>query len=153
MQDLMELISDIRSLRAEMNIDPKRRLDACLIVKEEKDRGLIERNMPHLLTLARLNSVDFCEVVISGWLSGVSRLGSFGIDVRGAIDVGAERARLEKEIARLKAEIDKILKKINNHEFVSRAPKEIVEENRIRYEEMTEKHEKLEINLKRLLSV
>ena len=152
MQDLMELISDIRSLRAEMNIDPKRRLDACLIVREEKDRGLVEQNMSLLVTLARLNRVDFCEVVAGGWLSGVSKSGSFGIDVRGAIDVGAECARIEKEIAKLKTEIDKVLKKISSHEFVSRAPKEIVEENRNRYEEMTEKYTKLEVNLKRLLS-
>ena len=153
MQDLMELIGDIRSLRAEMNIEPKRRLDACLIVREEKDRELIERNMSHLVALARLNRVDFCEVVSGGRLSGVSKLGGFGIDVSGAIDIGAERARLEKELAKLKAEIDKIFKKINSHEFVARAPKEIVEENRTRCEEMMEKYKKLENNLNRLLSV
>jgi valyl-tRNA synthetase len=152
MQDLMELIGDIRSLRAEMNIDPKRRMDACLIVREREDRCMIEQNMPHLLALARLNRVDFCEVVTGGWLSGVSKMGSFGIDVRGAIDIGAERARIEKEIEKLKTEIDKVLKKISSHEFVARAPKEIVEENRARYDEMTEKYRKLEINLKRLLS-
>jgi valyl-tRNA synthetase len=152
MQDFMELIGDIRSLRAEMNIDPKRRMDACLIVREQEDRGIIERNMPHLLALARLNRVDFCEVVTGGWLSGVSKMGSFGIDVRGAIDIGAERARIEKEMAKLEGDIDKVLKKISSHEFVARAPKEIVEENRARYDEMTEKYRKLEINLKRLLS-
>jgi len=152
MQDLMELISDIRSLRAEMNIDPRRRLDACLVVKEEKDRGLVEQNMSILVTLARLNGVDFCEVVAGGRLNGVSKLGGFGIDVRGAVDIGAECARIEKEIAKLKTDIDKVLKKISSHEFVSRAPKEVVEENRSRYEEMTEKYSKLEINLKRLLS-
>ncbi|MCL2877792.1 MAG: valine--tRNA ligase [Acidobacteria bacterium] len=153
MQDLMELIGDIRSLRAEMNIDPKRRLNACLIVREEKDRGLIDQNMSRLVALARLNSVDYCEVVAGGWLSGVSKLGGFGIDVSGAIDIDAERARLEKETAKLKAEIDKIFRKISSHEFVARAPREIVEENRMRCEEMTEKYKKLENNLTRLLSV
>jgi len=72
--------------------------------------------------------------------------------VRGAIDISAERARLEKEMAKLKTEIDKIFKKISSFEFISRAPKEIVDENRARCEEMTEKYKKLEINLKRLLS-
>jgi valyl-tRNA synthetase len=152
MQDLMELIGDIRSLRAEMNIEPKRRLDACLIVKKDENRLLIEQNMSRLLALARLNRVDFCEVVAGGWLSGVTKLGSFGIDVRDAIDIGAERVRLEKEMAKLKTEIDKVFKKISSLEFVSRAPKEIVEENRTRCDEMTEKYRKLEINLNRLLS-
>ena len=143
MQDLMELISEIRSLRAEMNIDPKLRLDACLVVKNDNDRRLIEQNITHLLTLARLNRTDFCDVVTSGWLSGVSKLGSFGINVIDAIDIDAERARIEKEMEKLKTEIDRVFKKISNLEFVSRAPKEIVEENRARYEEMTEKYKKL----------
>jgi len=54
--------------------------------------------MPHLLSLARLNCAVFRECVAAGCLSGVSNLGSFGIDVRGAIDIVAERARIEKEI-------------------------------------------------------
>jgi valyl-tRNA synthetase len=147
MQDLMELIGDIRTLRASMNIDPKRRLNACLVAKEEGDQTLVEQNMAHLLTLARLGGFEFCEVVADGWLRGVSRLGSFGLDVSDAIDVAAERKRLEKEIVKLKGEIDKVFKKLNNVEFIARAPKEIVEENRSRYEEMSEKYRKLESNL------
>jgi valyl-tRNA synthetase len=152
MQDLMELIGDIRTLRAEMNIEPKRRLDACMIVKKDEDRVLIKQNMAHLAALARLNSIDFCEVVSGGWLSGVSKLGGFGIDVRGAIDIGAERARIEKEMTKLKTEIDRVFKKISSLEFISRAPKEIVEENRTRCDEMTDKYRKLENSLNRLLS-
>ena len=153
MQDIMDLISDIRSLRAEMNIDPKRRLDACLVLTSEENRRLVEQNMSHLITLARLNRVDFCEAVTTDHLNGVSKLGGFGVDVSGAIDIKAERARLEKEMAKLEKDIDKVIKKINSPEFVSRAPDGIVAENRTRYEEMTEKYKKLENNLKRLLYV
>lgn len=57
---------------------------------------------------------------------------------------------LQKEIVRIKGDIDKILKKINSHEFVSRAPKEIVQENRSRHEELVERLGKLESNLNHL---
>ena len=153
MQDLMELIGDIRSLRAEMNIDPKRRLDACLIMKEESSRTLVKQNMSRLLTLARLNSIEFCETVTGGWLRGVSRLGGFGLDVSDAIDITAERVRLEKELVKLRGEIDKVFKKLNSQEFTARAPREIVQENQNRFDEMSEKYKKLESNLNHLIPV
>jgi valyl-tRNA synthetase len=54
---------------------------------------------------------------------------------------------LQKELARVTIEIDKILKKINSHEFISRAPREIVLENRSRHEELVERYKKIESNL------
>jgi valyl-tRNA synthetase len=77
-------------------------------------------------------------------------LGDFGLDVQDAIDVKSERERLEKEMARVKGEIDKIWKKINSREFLSRAPEEVVMENRTRYSELLEKLHKLESNLNQL---
>jgi valyl-tRNA synthetase len=150
MQDLMELIGEIRSLRAEMNIDPKKTLSAKLIVKNPEDGLLIERNMSKLLSLARLCNVDFAEAISGNLLRGVSKLGEFGLDIQGAIDIKSERERLQKELVRVTAEIDKILKKINSHEFISRAPREIVLENRNRHEELVERYKKIESNLSHL---
>ena len=61
-----------------------------------------------------------------------------------------ERERLQKEIARTGDEIDKVLKKLNSPEFVSRAPEEIVAEIRTRHDELCEKLRKLESNLNHL---
>jgi valyl-tRNA synthetase len=150
MQDLMDLTGEIRSLRAEMNIDPKRSLNAKLVVKNADDRTLAAENMQKIQLLARLNDVEFSDSLSGNLLRGVSKLGEFGLDVHDAINIEFERDRLQKEIARIKNEIDKVCQKINSQEFLSRAPEEIILEIRSRHEELIERYRKLESNLNHL---
>ena len=77
---------------------------------------------------------------------------SIGLVISGVVDYEAVRDRLEKEVARVKADIEKILNKINNREFVSRAPEAVVLENRARHAELLERMKKLETNLNQLPS-
>jgi len=147
MQDLMDLIGQIRSLRAEMNIDPKKFLDSVLVTPDPQERELVLQNLERVKSLARLNHVEFCGTLAGNLLRGVWRQGEFGLDVRDAINVEAERERLQKEMARVKGEIDKVWKKIQSPEFVARAPEEVVSENRARHDELVEKLRKLESNL------
>jgi valyl-tRNA synthetase len=150
MQDLMDLISGIRSLRAEMNIDPKRSLNAVLVMQNPGDKELILNNIHKIQTLAKLNTIDFSGSASGKLLRGVSRLCEFGLDVHDAINIESERTRLRKEISNVMGEIEKINKKITSHEFISRAPEEIVAENRARHSELVEKQRKLESNLSHL---
>jgi valyl-tRNA synthetase len=150
MQDLMDLIVAIRSLRAEMNIDPKRSLDAVLAISSSVDKGLISGNMQKIRTMARLNAVEFSDSPSGNLLRGVCRLGEFGLDVRDAINVASESDRMQKEINKIGEEIEKILKKLNNADFVARAPEAVVAENRARHEELLDRQRKIESNLKRL---
>jgi valyl-tRNA synthetase len=150
MQDLMELIGAVRALRAEMNIDPKRMLDAALLIRAEEDKALVSENLAKIQALARLNSVLLPETLSGRYLRGVSKLGEFGLDVHDALNIENERERLQKEIARTRDEIDKVEKKLNSSEFVSRAPEDIVAENRSRHGALCEKLRKVESNLNQL---
>ncbi len=150
MNGLMDLIGEMRSLRAEMNIDPRRCLDAVLVIPNPSDRELASLNMDKVRTLARLGRVEFAASAPGGLLRGVCRMGEFGLDVHDALDVEAERGRLQREMTRVQEEIDKLWKKINSRDFVSRAPSEIVEETRSRHRELLEKHHKLESSLQHL---
>jgi len=150
MEDLMELIGAMRALRAEMNIDPKRTLDAALLIRAEEDKALVSENLAKIQALARLKSVLLPETLSGRYLRGVSKLGEFGLDIHEALNIGNERERLQKEIARTGNEIDKVLKKLNSPEFVSRAPEDIVAEIRSRHDELCETLRKLESNLNHL---
>jgi valyl-tRNA synthetase len=150
MQDLMELIGSMRALRAEMNISPKHTLDAAILIREEEDRILVSENIPKIQSLARLNNVLLPETLSGRYLRGVSKLGEFGLDVHDALNVQNERERLQKEIARTKDETDKVWKKLNSPEFISRAPEEIVAEIRSRHDGLCEKLRKIESNLNHL---
>ncbi len=150
MQDLMELIGSIRSLRAEMNVDPKRFLDATIVASSGPGAGLISANIEKIRSLARLNNIDFQSSISGSLLRGVCGLGEFGLDVHDAINLKSERERLQKEMARVKEEIDKLLKKLNNQDFLARAPEEIIVENRARHNELLERFHKLESNINNL---
>jgi valyl-tRNA synthetase len=150
MQDVMELISSIRALRAEMNIDPKRSLDLNLVLSNDADRALVSVNLTKIQSLARLSRVEFTGSLSGQLLRGVSRLGEFGLDVHDAINVESERARLQKEIARTREEIDKLWSKLNSPDFLARAPEDVVNESRARHSELSEKLRKIETNLSHL---
>ena len=150
MQDLMELIVEIRSLRAEMNIDPKRSLDATFCIPADDDKNLVAQNLQKVSSLARLGAVDFSNSLPGEMLRGVWRLGDFGLGVEGAIDVAAERERLQKEDDRIQDQIEMIGKKLNNPDFISRAPEEVISENKLRYKELNERRLKIQSNLKHL---
>jgi len=149
MQDIMDLVGAIRSLRAEMNIDPKRLLDAVLVIQSGEARTLVSENLEKVRSLARLNRVEFSDTASGNLLRGVWSHGEFGLDVHDAIDVASERERMTREITRIRGEIEKLEKKIGNPDFVSRAPEEVVAENRIRHEELLDRYQKLESNLNR----
>ncbi len=106
--------------------------------------------MPKLLSLARLSSVALEETLSGAYLRGVSRMGEFGLDVHGALNVEGERERLRKEISKTQAEIDGVLKKLNTPDFVARAPEAVVAENRQRHGELCGKLRKLESSLNHL---
>jgi valyl-tRNA synthetase len=111
MQALMDLIVEIRSSRAELNIEPKRVLDARLVIPDPHVRALVSENVFKVRYLARLGKVDLVDSLESDVLKGIWRLGEYGLDIRGVIDYQAERDRIQREITRIKADIDKILKK------------------------------------------
>ena len=75
------------------------------------------------------------------------------LDLAGLVDVPKERARLAKEIGALTADIERTAKKLANPDFVSRAPEEVVEENRERQAEAEAARAKLQAALGRLESV
>ena len=152
MQLLTDLIVALRSALAEMNIEPKKSLNALLIFKDPAVLDLVMSNMGKIRNMARLGEIEFPPALPSGrvLLKGVWRLGEFGLDLEGAIDFRAERERIRKELERTKSEIEKIVKKINSHEFVARAPEEVVAENRSRHAELLERFEKFESNLAQL---
>jgi len=152
MQELMDLIISVRSIRAEMDIDPKKTLASVLVIPDVRARENVQENIDKVCYLARLSQVSYGESLPANLLKGVWRLGEFGLAVQGIIDYEAVRERIQKEMARIRSESEKILKKLDSHEFIARAPEEVVAENRTRLAEMHERMKKLETNLNQLPS-
>ncbi|MCW5761378.1 MAG: valine--tRNA ligase, partial [Phenylobacterium sp.] len=113
-------------------------------------RGVLEANAALVQRLLRVSEVRFVDAVPAGAIPYVVEGATLALPVADFIDIAAERARLTKEVGSLTGEIAKISGKLNNADFVSRAPEEVVEENRERLAETQAAKARLEEALARL---
>ena len=88
-----------------------------------------------MLRLARLADVTTADGFAKGSARGSVDGLEIGLPLANILDLNAEAERLKKEIASVKAEIEKISKKLDNPNFAAKAPKVVVEENRRRRDE------------------
>jgi valyl-tRNA synthetase len=150
---LIALVSEVRSIRAEVNAPPAARLVLALVGANEATLERLERHRPLILTLARLGEVRAADAAPAGAVPFVIGEATAALAVAEHIDVAAERARLAKEIAALATDAERTSKKLANPDFVARAPEEVVEENRERLAEAEAATAKLEAALARLAQV
>jgi valyl-tRNA synthetase len=124
---LKRLIDACRNLRGEMKIAPGTRLPLLAT----GDRDLLERLFPQVAFLARLSETRVVDVLPDSQ-APVAVCGDIRLMLDVQIDVEAERARLEREIARLEGECGKARAKLGNFSFVDRAPAAVVAQERER---------------------
>jgi valyl-tRNA synthetase len=130
---LVRTISEIRTVRAEMNVPPSAKLSLKVKDQSSQTEARLSRYQPIIQTLARLESIE--TGVESGGKGAVQLVvdeATLFLPLADIIDLAAERARLEKEIGKLDAEIAKLDGKLNNEAFISKAKPEVVEEQRER---------------------
>ena len=147
---LVDLVTDIRQLRAEMNVPPSAKPPLAFVNPAEVNARLIDLHRPLILTLARVSEVSVVEALPSGAVSLVVNGDTAGLSLAGIIDLAAERARLVKEIAVFESDIGHVNKKLGNPNFVSRAAPEVVDEQRAKLAEAEDGKARLDAALKRL---
>ncbi|HEY5409661.1 MAG TPA: valine--tRNA ligase [Caulobacteraceae bacterium] len=150
---LIELVSEVRSIRSEMNVPPGARLPMTVSAADETTRQRLARYGELARTLARLSGVEAADAPGKGAAPFVVGGATYALQVSDFVDLAAERVRLGKEIGALASDIDRTAKKLGNPDFVARAPEEVVEENRERLAEAEAAKAKLEAALQRLQTV
>src|SRR5690606_16116391 len=123
--ELKAQVDAIRALRGEMNLAPSQRVP----LNASGDQETLSRNAPFLAALARLSEVKVLDT-LPDLGAPVQVVGTARLMLHVEIDVAAEKARLDKEIARLEGEIAKAQNKLDNPGFVARAPAAVVEQER-----------------------
>ena len=147
---LVDLISQIRSVRAEVNVPAGAQIPIVLVGAGARERGWIATHEAAIKRLARVEEIS--EADAPPPQSAQVILGDVAVclPLAGVVDLDAERARLKKELDRLAGEIKKIDAKLSNPSFVERAPEEVVEEQRERRDEAEGRRVKVEAALGRL---
>jgi valyl-tRNA synthetase len=150
---LVRLISEIRAVRSEMNV-PAAARTALLVRDANADTGArLERQAGLIERLARVEKIGTADEAPKGSVQIVLAEATYFLPLGGVIDVEQETARLEREIAKFDGEIVKVEKKLGNEKFISRAPFEVVEENRERLADFNQSRDKLKDALERLAAL
>ena len=125
------LISQIRGLRAEMNVPPGTELAALFTDLSGEAARWAETHKPVIQRLARVAGLGRGTATATS-VQVVEGPATLALDLAGAIDPAAERARLTKEKGKAEQEAGKIEKKLGNADFIAKADPAVIEENRER---------------------
>jgi valyl-tRNA synthetase len=146
---LIRVISEVRSVRAEMNVPAGAKVPLVVSGASDATRGRVARHEETMLRLARLETIEF-GASPHGAVQILLDEAVLALPLAGIIDVDAEQKRLKREIDKVGSEIKQLDAKLGNEKFVSRAPERVVEEQRERKTEAEAVAAKLTQALKRL---
>jgi valyl-tRNA synthetase len=149
---LIEIISGIRNIRGEMNIAPSLDLDVMVQSDEPAIIQALEQHQDVVVNLAKLKSfsVSTTGERPKSSATGVVEGATIFVSLEGVIDFVKESERLQKEIAKLDTELEKVSKKLDNEAFLNKAPAKVVADVKEKHTTLAEKQQKLRTNLERI---
>jgi len=145
------LVSEVRAVRAEMNVPAGARIPMLLRDAGPEALERVARHRDSILPLARLERIDAeTEARPAGSVQIVVDGATAVLPLAGVIDIGEERARLAKELAKVDGEVARLEAKLGNAQFLAKAPPEIVDEQQERLAQAKQARAKLATALERL---
>lgn len=151
---IIDLISSIRSLRAEMNLPASAKLTVLLKGAQAETLSDVRNFKNIVCSLARLEDIAAYDgETTPDMVQSVFREAALLIPLKGVVDFAAERERLQKELAGLEQNLAGYERKLSNPSFVERAPKAVVEEEKRRQAEALANKAKVEEALARIVGL
>ncbi len=153
LEQIQAVVSAVRAIRAELNVNPGKKSDLYVRVKDASFGELLQKHIGYFRSLARVENlytgVDIKKppVVASTVISGAEVF----VPLAGLINVEVEKKRLEKELGNLKVQLEKTSKKLANGDFLAHAPKEVIKREKNKKDDFRERIEKINKNLEQIL--
>ncbi len=152
-QLLIDTIRTLRNLRAEANLKPNQTMTAILQSADPKERAILEQGQAYIKDLAKAETLTILETlhtepkqVAAGVVGTIQIL----MPLAGLVDIEALQAKLTKDLHKIEADRQTLQSRLNNPNFVSRAPEDIVATNRQQLAELEQQHQILQQRLDKL---
>lgn len=143
---ISEVVAGVRTIRKEKNIPMKEPLELMMLNEEG-----MQSNWDSLISkLTNLSSISSVENAVEGALSFRVKSNEYFIPISGAIDIEAEKAKIEDELKYIKGFLNSVQKKLSNERFVNNAPQKVIEMERKKQADAEAKIETLEKSLANL---
>ena len=140
---MIDVISQIRSVRSELNVPAGAVVPLVVVNAGEKTDSWLKANEVMIKRLARIQEITFAAELPKESAQIVIEEAAFCIPLTDIIDLKAEVSRQQKIIDKVDVEIVKIESKLKNPKFVENAPKEIVDEERVRLGKLVEQRNRV----------
>ncbi|MDD7908470.1 valine--tRNA ligase [Pseudovibrio exalbescens] len=150
---LIDMIMQIRSVRSEMNVPAGAKVPVVLSGASELTQNRLKIHEAAIMKNARAETVSVADEAPKGSAQIVVGEATVCLPLAGVIDLDAEKARLEKDLGKIDGELIKITKKLENPRFVEKAPAEVVQGEKDRVVELTERKAKTTEALARLAAL
>ena len=144
METLMDAVRAIRNRRSEMNVPPSKKAKVLILTEKKDTFAAGEGFFPKLAYASGIELIDAVPADAAKMASVVTGDAQLYMPMGDLIDFAAERARLEKEKAKVEDDIEFVMKKLNNPKFVDKAPEKVVAVEREKAEKLREHLAKLE---------
>ena len=145
---IINLITALRGLRSDLNLTPSLNLTVGLFEGSDEARQRLLQYQPLLEKLGRIERIEENSKIPEGAAQLVLEDATFYVPVGDIIDVVQEQKRLQKSLLEIGKEIQQLQMKLENKEFIAKAPSEIIEKNQDRLREIKEIHVRYEQALK-----
>ena len=146
-EGVIDLIKTVRAMKVSVNCPPSKKVRLFLATES---RRLVSVNKGAILRLAGVSEIEFVEDGSSAGekiVSNVCELGQIFVPLGELVNLEEERKRLEKELARVTEEVARAEGKLHNRNFVAKAPKKLVDDERAKKDKYLEMKKKLEEQL------
>ena len=152
MDCLMEITRQVRNIRSAYNISPAARVALVIRTTNDHDNALLAAGREYLVSLARLSRFEFGGALPKPELAAAVIVGGLEVHVPLAdvIDLEAERQRLRKELTKAEAALARISQKLDNAEFIRKAPAEVVSRERVAQADLSNQRAKLAASLEHI---
>jgi len=141
-----ELVRVGRTLRADYGILPTLKVRYLIKPHSVEMSGLLRQDLPSIQMLLRAESITLDPQLVpdKAMPGSICKLGAVYMPLKGLIDIESERKRLQTQLDKVDLDLQRAVAKLENMDFVNKAPKEVVEKQAARKEELQESGKKLE---------
>jgi valyl-tRNA synthetase len=155
MSYIIDAVAGIRTVRGELNVPPSSKLNVVIKAYHHKAQEILKKNMVYLKSLGNAGEIQVGTEVEKPEGSATCVKSSMEVYVllRGILNIKTELDRLGKAKADVEESLSFLNKKLLNEDFLLRAPKEVVEKERGKFEELGMRKERIMESIKKLREV
>lgn len=151
---LMDVIRAVRNVRAEVNVPMSKKVELLIKSADEQTNAIMRSNETYIQRFCNTSQLEISTTlpVPDKAMTSIVTGAELYLPLAGLIDIAQEVARLEKEVKNLQSEVDRVDKKLSNEGFVAKAPAKVIEEERAKQKDYSDKLAKVLARIQELQS-